>query len=152
MNNALEALSIYTKIAHCKESADEIIKTSQDSNLSTAEKTAEIATQGIFIALQTTEIVLKNNVLVAPIINSLNGVADITKTGFHSYIHKEDLEKTSIEIGTKTISYSAEALNNLMKNPKFKDVPSLQALSSLLNTANLGIKAFKIYRILTKDG
>lgn len=136
INNIVEVFNQSTKATDCQKSVDNILEAYQSPLLSTAAKTAEITAQSVFIATQVTEFMYKDNILVAPILNSINGVADAVKIGVHAYVYEENLKETVIEIGKKTLSHSAEALANLVKQPAFSNITALKATSVVLTAAS----------------
>lgn len=122
----LGVYSDYVKVKECIESKEEIVRTYNDTDLSTTAKVVEIAAQGTFITTQAAEFEYRKDPSIAPVVYSINGVADIVKIGVHAHIRQEDLKETAIKIGIKAITHAGETLMSLNEHPRFKTIPGVQ--------------------------
>ncbi len=125
----MEVFGIYgdsAKVVECQQSFEEIKRTFNDSNLSHTAKAVEIAAHGTFITTQTAEFLLRKNVSAAPLINTVNGIADVVKIGIHAHIRQEDLKEAVIMIGKKILSHTSETFNSLANHPACANVSIIQ--------------------------
>jgi len=77
---------------------DEITNAYNNDELSTVEKKIEIAAQAVFLSTQATEVALMNHPQVLTIVNCVNGIAAVVKTGVHGHIHDENPSITAFKI------------------------------------------------------